>query len=80
MKATKLLLILVIVVAIFLFSLSGCTWGDNDRGGGSSPRTTPRPGDSQAYHLTATYGADQFHIQLTAIADSQVVGRNPSNP
>jgi hypothetical protein len=81
MKAAKILLILVIVVSIFSFCLSGCAWGDNDRGRvGNSARSTPQPGGSQADHLTATYGADQFHIQLTAIANSRALGKNTGNP
>ena len=81
MKAARMLLILVIIVSIFSFSLYACSWVDNGRGpDGKSARNTPQPGSIQAYDLTATYGADQFHIQLTAIANSQVVGSNNGNP
>jgi hypothetical protein len=83
MKAAKILLILVIVISIFSFSLFACDWvdGNGDRGpGGKSILGTPQPGSAQAYDLTATYGADQFNAQLTAIVNSQVVGSSTGNP
>lgn len=81
MKTAKMLLTLIAILCILSFSLFGCSWVDKDRNpGGNSGHSTPQPGDTLADNLTATYGADQFHIQMTAIANSQVVGSSTGNP
>jgi hypothetical protein len=74
-KAAKILLILAIVIGILSISLSACSWDEDHGATRSSIFATPRPGEADAYDLTATYGAEQLHVQLTAIADNQVMGR-----
>jgi hypothetical protein len=65
MKFAQLLLILVLVFGLLVFSLAACDW---EEPGLAAAGSTPRPGHSQVYDLTATYGAEQLHIQLTALA------------
>jgi hypothetical protein len=71
MKVSKSYLILAILLSLLTFSLFACSL---ELGGGSSGGATPPPGESLAGHLTATYGAEQFHAQLTAIAEDPLVG------
>lgn len=81
MKTVKILLILAAIVCLLSFNLFGCSWVDDNRAPGSnSGRSTPHPAGLLAHSLTATYGADQFHTQLTAIANSQVMGSKTGNP
>jgi hypothetical protein len=76
MKTAKLFLILVIIVSLLTFILVACDWDDNGGSGGRSGESTHQPRGNLAYDLTATYGADQFHAQLTAIAEICPVGKN----
>jgi hypothetical protein len=76
MKAAKLWLILILIISLFLFSLVACSWGNGSNPGGRSGESTPQPLGMLAYNLTATYGADQFHAQLTAIAESSLQGNS----
>jgi hypothetical protein len=76
MKAAKLILILMIILSFLLFSLVACNWGDGGNYGGRSGKSTPQPRGDLAYELTAAYGADQFHAQLTSIAGSRLVGKS----
>jgi len=75
-KAAKLILILVIISSFLIFSLVACSWGDHSDSRGRSGESTPQPRGILADDLTATYGADQFHAQLTAIAESRAIGKN----
>jgi hypothetical protein len=65
MKLAKICLILVLISGLLLLSLAACGWGEPGR---TSLSGTPQPGGAQSYDLTATYGADMLHAQLTAIA------------
>ncbi len=71
MKTSKSFLILAILFSLLTFSLFACSL---ELGGGLTGGATPQPGESLAGHLTATYGAEQFHAQLTAIAEAPLVG------
>jgi hypothetical protein len=72
----KKLTTLILLIAI-LFALCTAACGDNGRnnsvGGGTNVEKTPMPVGAQpilsAADATATYGAEQFHLQLTAIAN-----------
>ena len=74
MKAAKYLVLFILIASLLALSLVSCAWDDPGR---PPVDRTPRPGDRQSYDLTATYGADQFHAQLTALADTRLVGSNP---
>ena len=67
---------LILLLAILLLLLTAAC-GDKDKqgsyGGLNTVVTTPVPGEleqtSYSANATATYGADQFYIQHTAIAN-----------
>ncbi|MFM8323206.1 MAG: hypothetical protein ACKOC5_20025 [Chloroflexota bacterium] len=52
----------LILLALFL-AITACTSGGGGSGGQDGSQTTP-----SAFDVTATYGAQQFRAQLTAIA------------
>lgn len=64
MRQSKLFLFIVLLICILIFGLMGCNWDDRQQNGAA----TPQPGQVSASNITATFGAEQFHIQLTAIA------------
>lgn len=70
MKGLQIVLISIIVLCVLLLNLAAC--GGNDPNG--SIKSTPQPGDLQAQSITATYGANEFHTQLTAIAEQPAAG------
>jgi hypothetical protein len=66
-----------IILAILLLVLAtlACIGGGAGDGNSSNVEGTPLPGDQaqgiSPVQATATYGADQFHLQLTAIAQPE---------
>lgn len=64
MSHPKIVMLLSLVVCFSILVLVACNWGDGYQGA----LVTPGPGQISHADLTATFGADQFHIQLTAIA------------
>jgi hypothetical protein len=75
MKAAKWLLVLLLILSFLTLSLAACAWGDGGSPGGRSGESTPQPDGTLADNLTATYGAAQFHAQLTALAENRLVGK-----
>ncbi len=65
MRQQKFVLILTFLVCFSILALVACNWVD----GLPDTTTTPQPGVSSSSNMTATFGADQFYIQLTAIAE-----------
>jgi len=62
----RLLLIAAVLSGISMACLSG--GGDGSSGGGAETQSA----EAIAAGATATFGAEQFHAQLTAIAQPQV--------
>lgn len=66
-KLSTRLLLIIIILALAAMACIGGGGGDGDDSnhnkGGSNNQTVTHPADA-----TATYGAEQLHIQLTAIA------------
>ena len=71
-KLTMLILLIAIILALSI-AACGDKDGSNSIGKGNSVDSTPVPdgymATSSATSATATYGAEQFYIQLTAIAN-----------
>lgn len=72
MKSIKFVTLFILITGLFVFSLIACNW---DGGNSNSTKSTPQPAYDLASYQTATYGANQFHLQLTAIAENQ--GESP---
>lgn len=70
MKGQRIVLISIIVLCVLMLNLAACGWDDPN----GSIKSTPQPGELQAQSITATYGANEFHIQLTAIAEQPAAG------
>jgi hypothetical protein len=68
MKSIKFVTLFILITGLLVFSLIACSW---DSGNNNSIKSTPKPGYDLAGYQTATYGAKQFHLQLTAIAENQ---------
>ena len=56
-------LILLIILILFLATISCIGGGGGDNSGSLKGKAT------MAANATATYGAEQFHLQLTAISE-----------
>lgn len=71
MKRVRQLLLIVLIASMFL-SILACiiTDGGGDRREGN-PDGTPAPASLTSEQITATYGAELFHLQLTAIMRDQ---------
>ena len=70
MKSARYAVIILIIAWVFL-SMAACiiTGGGGDGSGSGTPQPVVVSGDD----VTATYGADQFHEQLTAISRDRFV-------
>jgi len=64
MKKRAAVLILIILV-LFLATISCIGGGGGDDGGSLKVQATT------SANVTATFGAEQFHLQLTAISDQE---------
>ena len=62
MKRNKLTARILLVVLVLVFATLACVGGGGGEGNGAQAT-------SQAAGVTATYGAEQYHQQLTAIYD-----------
>lgn len=60
---------LVLIILVLALALLSCGGGDEGNGSGIHVLTNSGQTIILAPDATATYGADQLHIQLTAIAD-----------
>lgn len=69
MKAARHLFLIVILVFMFL-SVGACIITGGDGGGGTEGSSSA--GSITGDDATATYGAEQFHLQLTAISRDQM--------
>ncbi len=67
MKSARIIFFALILLAM-LASVMACIGGGGGGGGGGNGTPQPILGDD----VTATYGAELFHQQLTAIARDQV--------
>lgn len=61
MDVNKVTTRILIIIIVLVLATMACVGGGNDNGGWST-------GDGKRPDATATYGAHQLHIQLTAIA------------
>lgn len=66
MKSARILFFALIIAAMLLSIVACISGGGGDGGGGTSQPEALRGEDA-----TATYGADMFHLQLTAMARDQ---------
>jgi hypothetical protein len=66
-KATIRILLIILILALAALACVG-GGGDGVTGDGSSTAGGNSALDTQSANATATYGAEQFHIQLTAVA------------
>ncbi len=67
----KLAICLLVFMLILLIGATACIKG-GDGGGVNNPTGSTTPAQSiTPANATATYGAEQFHIQLTAIAEQE---------
>jgi hypothetical protein len=64
-KMTARILLIILVLALAAISCIGGGGGGGDGNNGDAGRTE----ETISADVTATYGAEQFHIQLTAIAE-----------
>ncbi len=81
MKPEKTFIFIVFVLILITCSLAACSWDSGGGAAGNDSRSaTPQPPGLQAYDQTATFGANQFHVQLTAIAGVHLVGESAANP
>jgi hypothetical protein len=71
MKDVKITMISFLMIGLLVLSLAACDWDGKQV---NTTKSTPQPGGLLAEERTATYGADQFFIQLTAIAVEQSRG------
>jgi hypothetical protein len=69
MRKARYALIILIIVWVFL-SMIACIISGGGGGGGSG---TPQPYLASSDDVTATYGADMFHEQLTAISRDRFI-------
>lgn len=72
MKEARRLLLLIFIASMFL-SIVACiiiTDGGGDRRA-DNPEGTPTPANLTSEQITATYGAELFRLQLTAIGRDQ---------
>lgn len=67
-KASIRILLIILVLALAAMSCVGGGGDGGTTGDGSSAVNNNNSLDAQSANATATYGAEQFHIQLTAIA------------
>ena len=71
-KLTTLILLIAILLALSIVAC-GDAGGNSSAGAGVTGEGTPVPDDVKATmsaaDATATYGAEQFYLQLTAIAE-----------
>ena len=69
---SKALARILLIILILALAALACVGGGGDRGGvsgnGSPAADNNGAQDTQSANATATYGAEQFHIQLTAVA------------
>jgi hypothetical protein len=71
-KSARYLLLSLILIIVVLACI--CSVGGGDKGGsGGSPQASPISGGD----LTATFGAEMFHAQLTAIAEGTPTAQAP---
>ncbi len=77
MKSARYAVIILIIVCVFL-SMAACIISGGGGGGGGSG--TPQPAVVSGDDVTATYGADMFHEQLTAISRDRLVTPAVQNP
>lgn len=70
MKRFRIIFVSITIMAILLINLAACNRGEGSRTGSA----TPQPGAILADNITATYGASEFRVQLTAIADQNTGG------
>ena len=72
-KLATLILLTVILLLSILTTACVDNGGNNSSGAGITVESTPTPhgfdATMSAANATATYGADQFYLQLTAIAN-----------
>jgi len=68
MKAARHLFLVVILVFVLMSVVACIVTGGGGGGTGDSSAVKSVTGDD----ATATYGAEQFHLQLTAIARDQM--------
>ena len=76
MKSARLLLIIFLFTGLLAINLVACDW----QGSKAQNECTPQPAVKQVEDLRATYGAEMLHIQLTAMAENELVGQECSNP
>jgi len=75
----KVVIRIVLILLILTLAALACVGGGGDQNGSSSDGGTSaaghQPMNAQATisaGATATYGAEQFHLQLTAIAEQKL--------
>jgi hypothetical protein len=67
-KASTRILIIIIVLALAAMACVGGGGGNGNRAGTNRGETSSNQVNIQAPDATATFGAEQLHIQLTEIA------------
>ena len=73
MKNSARYILLVLILLLAMIACVGSGWGgDRGRSGNSS-----RSSSISAYDITATYGSELFHEQLTAIAQTTPAAQSP---
>lgn len=69
-RSARIALSVLLVLAALASTLALCDWGDgNGTNGQTNVQQEPKAIMTLAADATATYGAEQFHIQLTAISE-----------
>lgn len=63
MKNRKLTARILLIILVLAFATLACVGGGGGEGSGSGSSAT-----TEAAGVTATYGAEQYHQQLTAVA------------
>jgi hypothetical protein len=68
-KASTRILIMIIILAFAAMAcIGGGGGGDGDQAGSNNSVLSPAQSNTHSPDATATYGAQQLHIQLTEIA------------
>lgn len=67
-KASTRILVMIIILALAAMACIGGGGGDGDRAGSNDQSLSSAQSNIHSPDATATFGAEQLHIQLTEIA------------
>jgi len=68
---TKLTARILLIILILAMAALACGGGGGGGGGGSGDGDETQSAETISADATATFGAEQFHAQLTAVAQPQ---------